>query len=239
MDCGPQIEIKEVKQIQTVSLDTYLPTVGVDCVDFLQLDTQGTELEVLRGAKSFLCRSILGAQVEVEFSPIYKDQSLFSEIDAYMRQAGFMLFDVRRNYYRRKNYPLDLNTRGQLLWGDAFYLKDHGFLSRSKKSKEARIKLAVIATFFGFHDYALEIFDTLFQEATEAQDSEAISAFGRLRDEFISSLTNRQCWIRLTAWMLKLGLGLGRFFNFGGRMAKKLSDLHAAVTQKRSQSWED
>ena len=75
---------------------------------------------------------MLGLKVEVEFSPIYQDQPLFSDVDTYVRQFGFALFDLFRHRYRRQNYPRDLNTRGQLLCGHAFYLKDYHYLAEKE-----------------------------------------------------------------------------------------------------------
>ena len=151
LDCAPLIEVKGTQEVQTVALDSYLPTVGVHHVDFLELDTQGTELDILQGGKTFLASSILGIRVEVEFSPMYQDQFLFSDVDAYVRQFGFMLFDLSRYRYRRKKYPRHLKTRGQLLYGHAFYLKDYHQLA-GKTMKQSATKLAIIAGFYGFHD---------------------------------------------------------------------------------------
>src|ERR1700740_820321 len=92
---------------------------------FLDLDTQGSELEILQGAKRFLSTSIVALKCEVEFSPLYEKQPLFGDVDRFLRECGFVLFDLSRSRYRRENFPRHALTRGQLLWGDALYFREH------------------------------------------------------------------------------------------------------------------
>ena len=50
--------------------------------DYVKLDTQGTELYILKGMQHTLTRSIFGVEVEVEFIEMYRDQPLFNEVDS-------------------------------------------------------------------------------------------------------------------------------------------------------------
>lgn len=89
--------------------------------DVLKVDTQGTELDVLRGAGALLQRT-RAAELEVEFIPQYKDQALFADVDAYMRSQGFMLRGLRRTSWR--NTAQDSHAAGgQLVHGDVLYLR--------------------------------------------------------------------------------------------------------------------
>ena len=69
--------------------------------DVLKVDTQGTELDVLRGAGRLL-DSLLAVEVEVEFVPQYVGQALFSDIDPFLREQGFMLRGIKRTCWRAK-----------------------------------------------------------------------------------------------------------------------------------------
>jgi len=128
-DCAPEFEVVEEKPIDVVSLDSFLAGAGVHVVDFLDLDTQGSELEILDGAQSFLEKSVVALKCEVEFAPLYEGQPLFGDVDRCLRKFGFMLFDLSRSRYRRANFPAYALTRGQLLWGDALYLRDHAWFT--------------------------------------------------------------------------------------------------------------
>jgi FkbM family methyltransferase len=89
--------------------------------DVIKVDTQGTELDVLRGAGELL-ESALTVEMEVEFVPQYLGQSLFSDVDSFMRQQGYMLRGLRRTNWRTTAdhvHPYG----GQIVHGDALYLK--------------------------------------------------------------------------------------------------------------------
>lgn len=62
--------------------------------DFLKIDVQGFELEVLQGAGELLTR-ILCIELETHLTPIYNGQPLFHDIYAFLREAGFGLAAFR------------------------------------------------------------------------------------------------------------------------------------------------
>ena len=160
LDCADAIEVIRETSVATVALDAYLPSIGVERIDFLKLDVQGAELDVLQGAKELLTSCVLGLRLEVEFAQLYQGQPLFGDVDAYLRQSGFVLFDLSRTRYRREVTPRDLPTRGQLLWGDAIYLRDYEHFLDPAQTAPC-LQLAVLASALGFHDYAMEIVNVL------------------------------------------------------------------------------
>lgn len=95
---GAGIKTDATVEVETVTLDDFLESEKIEEVDFLQIDVQGADLDVIKGATRTVQQSVLGIQIEVEFSPIYIDQPLFSDIDAYLRSRGFYLFDLETNY---------------------------------------------------------------------------------------------------------------------------------------------
>jgi hypothetical protein len=104
-------------------LDDLPETAGAD---FLKLDVQGAELLVLEGAVARLA-DILVVHVEVEFLPLYKNQPLFADIDAFLRAQGFAFHTMKP--YGRTFKPAILNNDiyaqlNQLIWADAVYVRD-------------------------------------------------------------------------------------------------------------------
>jgi FkbM family methyltransferase len=147
-------------EIETTTLDNFCASEGVDEIDFLQIDVQGADLNVLQGATNLLRRSGLAIQIEVEFSQLYQGQPLFADVDIFLRRQGFSLFDLTTAYRTRSLSPIRGHNRfGQLLWGDAFYLRD--LLAEQPYpqliSPEKMLKLACISDILGFSDYTLEI----------------------------------------------------------------------------------
>lgn len=110
-------------------------------VDFMKLDTQGSELEILQGAQKTLS-GVLGIEVEVSFLEIYQDQPLFADICGYLKKFGMEFFDFVTEY----RYGRDqLDRKGQLAFADALFLRPPeslGNFCESKKSKYACIAKA-------------------------------------------------------------------------------------------------
>jgi FkbM family methyltransferase len=153
-DLGGRFTVEREVEVETVALENLLPAHGIHHVHFLELDTQGSELEVLAGAKRFLDSSVIGVQAEVEFAPMYRDQPLFGDIDAHLRARGFLLFDMSRYHVRRDSVERTVATRGQLLWGHALYLRDY---TRVVESADTLLRLAAAAALLGIPDYTAEI----------------------------------------------------------------------------------
>lgn len=75
-------------------------------VDFLNIDVQGAELSVLRGATDLLA-NVSAVYCEVNFDALYVDCALFWEISRFLHQHDFICADIQR-------------TGAE--WGDALYL---------------------------------------------------------------------------------------------------------------------
>ena len=153
----------DVHEVQADRLDDHLQSHGLADVDFVKVDTQGSELLVLQGASRVLESSVVGVEVEVEFTPIYSGQPLFADVDAFMRGLGFLLFDLRPVYWKRAAGRSVGGPRGQIIWADALYLKSLPALGASAARLEPAaqaskwLKAISIAVLYGYFDYALEI----------------------------------------------------------------------------------
>lgn len=151
------------REIETDTLDHVLSAHGIDDVDFIKADTQGSELFVLEGAARALAGPVVGVEVEVEFTPIYRDQPLFADVDRFLRGLGYFLFDLRPCYWKRASGRELGGPYGQIVWGDALYLKSLPALeafaaTRDRETQRARLLHAiVVALLYGYADYAFEI----------------------------------------------------------------------------------
>ncbi|ELS33691.1 MULTISPECIES: FkbM family methyltransferase [Pseudanabaena] len=152
-------------EVDTITLDQFCQDEGISEIDFLQIDVQGADLDVLEGAKNILSHSTLAVQIEVEFSHLYTNQPLFADVDTFLRKYDFTLFDLSKSYrIPRSCSPICSTVRaGQLLWGDAFYFCDliREDIDRKLKSPSRMLKLACIADIMNFPDYSLEILEYL------------------------------------------------------------------------------
>lgn len=151
-------------EIDTTTLDQFCQEEEINEIDFLQIDVQGADLDVLEGAVKILQSGTTAVQIEVEFSHLYTGQPLFADVDSFLRKHDFTLFDVSKSYRIRSRSPICSKIRaGQLLWGDAYYFRDliREDISEQFKSPDKLLKLACVADILNFPDYTLEVLEYL------------------------------------------------------------------------------
>lgn len=165
------VNLDHTTEIETTTLDAFCQAESIDEINFLQIDVQGAELQVLEGAVQILNQSVLAIQAEVEFAPLYQNQPLFADVDTFLRRQGFTLFDVSKSQVARS--PIRSASRpGQLLWGDAIYLRDpfDDNTPQQFKTPDQIFKLACIADALEFTDYALELLTDLTLKYASSSD---------------------------------------------------------------------
>jgi FkbM family methyltransferase len=104
-----------------------LDDLGLDGVDFLKMDIQGSELAVLTHARQTLM-NVVAVQTEVQFVNLYDGQPSFWEVDRELRTQGF----IPHAFAALKKWPIgplrhaDDPTRAvnQLLEADIVYVRD-------------------------------------------------------------------------------------------------------------------
>ncbi len=111
---------KSVNMI-TDSLDNQLEQNDRTDIDFIKIDTEGSELSILKGAQKNL-RRVMGLEIEVCFAPIRKNQPLFHEIHRFVTEQGFQLLDLKRYYWQRRNISRNYG-KGQIIFGDTLYFR--------------------------------------------------------------------------------------------------------------------
>jgi FkbM family methyltransferase len=91
----------------------------------LKLDVQGGELLVLESAVRTL-EGTLVVHVETEFFPMYKDQPLFRDIDAFLSENGFEFFSFSDQFRYYCNDRIESDTRAwpatRLVWTDSIFV---------------------------------------------------------------------------------------------------------------------
>jgi len=110
--------VKNIKKVEVIPLDEWLKENGNHSIQIIKLDIQGAELLALRGAQNALNNSVLAIYTEILFNPLYDGGALYSEIDLYLRNQGFVLYDIFKPKY---------NSSGLLMWGNAIFLNSNKF----------------------------------------------------------------------------------------------------------------
>lgn len=100
--------------VQMMMLDTFCEQHQIDRINILKLDVQGGELLVLKGAEGRLRESAIDLiYTEVNFVPLYEQQTHFAALYQRLSEHQYMFFDF---------YDAVYNQYGQLCWADAIFI---------------------------------------------------------------------------------------------------------------------
>jgi FkbM family methyltransferase len=118
---GERSDVERTAETRTLS--TLDHVAGPERVDFLKIDTQGYELEVLHGAKRVLSQAEV-VLLEISLIEINEGAPIADEVIAFMKRAGFVLYDICE-FHRR---PLD-----KALWQiDGLFVQNDSRLRANK-----------------------------------------------------------------------------------------------------------
>jgi FkbM family methyltransferase len=203
------LEVVDTFQCEATTLDRVVADQGLTNVDFVKLDTQGSELDIIEGGASTFRAKVLLANIEVEFIEMYKDQPLFGDVDRRMQELGFVLLDLNPLLEGKPKGSI-VAGRGQLIFSEALYMRDvlaseSEFLE--KASLATRVRLILMLEAEGFLSHAVEIAHRSVALDTELFESLAEVIPRRNRDHhrnyFRHGLTTR-----LSAGAMKLYGGI-------------------------------
>lgn len=105
------------------TLDAVIKESGAEGPYLLKLDVQGAELDVLRGAEDTLKRTEYVILETSLFAALY-DIPLFHEVITFMKDRGFVTYDILGSLYR----PLD----GALCQMDVCFVKENGMFRKER-----------------------------------------------------------------------------------------------------------
>lgn len=120
VEARPHFQVIDQEEIQTHALNDIPEITGID---FLKLDVQGAELDILENATKWLKQTVL-IHCEVEFIELYKGQPLFETIVAFLRSQGFHLHRFEALFQKNfAPYKHEETWKGQNYFGDGIFVK--------------------------------------------------------------------------------------------------------------------
>jgi FkbM family methyltransferase len=104
--------VQKTISVPVTTVDCYLAHKNINHIDILKSDTQGFDLEVLRGASATLSRGAVDTVlIEVLFFSLYQDQGTFGDIEQFLKQKGYGLIAL---------YEI-VRSRGAISWATACF----------------------------------------------------------------------------------------------------------------------
>jgi len=138
--------------VKTESLDEIIFSKGLPACDFLSIDTQGSELEILECAEETLTNCV-GIQLEVAFVQQYRDRPLFGEIDKFLKSHGFEFIKFK-DFTEWAPRVVGVEGRGEKMQveTDALYFK-----SASNIPPQNFYPLVFTALAYGQTEFAIDV----------------------------------------------------------------------------------
>jgi FkbM family methyltransferase len=156
--------------VELTTLDEWAAGAGIAHIDALKLDTQGADLDVIRGAERLL-PGVRLIEAEVMLNPLYVGQPLFGDLDRHLRDRGFVLWRLAHlvhyglagtrsafplpdvQYFDSRPVPLPAQG-GQLFWAHAYYVPRTLAFGAEHDDWQGALRDACLLTAHGFRDLA-------------------------------------------------------------------------------------
>jgi Methyltransferase FkbM domain len=168
--------------VEEIVRSEQLPT-----VDFLKVDVDGPDIEVLESAGEGLADwQVLGVAVEVNwFGSANPSEPTFHNTDQLMRKQGYALFGVTVRPYSRTDLPAPFRRElyaetsfGQPYQGDAIYVRDLAAPYQRDLVEhyppEKLVKLACVFELIGLPDCAAEVLNRFRSRLAAFGDAEPL-----------------------------------------------------------------
>ena len=95
--------IVSIIDVQTKRIDTFMQENCIEHIDFLKIDTQGNDLNVIKSLGKMIDK-VDTIELEVQIKPLYKNSSSKEEIVDFMQKNNFNLISEESNNFLLKDY---------------------------------------------------------------------------------------------------------------------------------------
>lgn len=162
---APNAELVSAEDVDVTTLTDAQAAHAIPNHDFLKLDVEGAELDVMKGA--FL-GGTFGVYTEFRFHSAINGCAPFSEVDQFLTNRGFMLYGIWTGRQSRKALPYPgprmnhpngerfyaATNGGQVMDGDALYFRDPVRLSMTRNQI---LRSACLFELYDLKDCAAEL----------------------------------------------------------------------------------
>lgn len=88
LEFHPSVIFQASELVESVTLDSWASQIGIKTIDFLWLDLQGMELQVLQASPRIM-KTLKAIYSEVNLISLYEDTHLYPELKEWLRNEGF------------------------------------------------------------------------------------------------------------------------------------------------------
>lgn len=166
--------VVDTAEVAATTLDEAMRSVGLERIDWLKLDTQGTDARLLRSLGDDLWAGLMAVDAEPGFDPYYQGEDTFGDLHRELVGRGFWLADLDltpgvrlRPEVFDESFPRARSRAVRLVYELALktsptaagprYLRTVASMERSGADRSDYLRLWACAFFSGNHPYALDV----------------------------------------------------------------------------------
>jgi len=164
---SPFFDVVDRVKIPSITLENALKSSHIKYIDWLKLDTQGTDLDILKSLDPLTINKLLAVDLEPGVTSFYNGENRFSDIHEYMLGNGFWLANLSQQRFPRISdstvKKLSLTNEEIHLIGDspfAFelqYFRNLDFLAKQNISFRDLFAFWILAMTNSHFAFAIEI----------------------------------------------------------------------------------
>ena len=146
--------LDRIVEVEVTPLDMVCGADGKPAPDYLSIDAEGAELDILTGASRVLDESVLMVRSEIWIHPVYRGAPTMAETLALLQRKGFDLVAMEQyDGHEPRNMPLGTHGEGITLGDEATFIKQPERVLAAGEDPEARqrqfYKLALFSMLLG------------------------------------------------------------------------------------------
>ena len=99
-------DVSKTEMVECDTLSSSLKELNINTLDYLKIDTQGAELEILKGLESF--RPLI-IKCEVQIFPMYKKEPCWTEVTELLYKLGYIVSDWKKIGSHSTRAPVEMD----------------------------------------------------------------------------------------------------------------------------------
>jgi len=98
--------VGKTEMVECDTLSSCLKELNINTLDYLKIDTQGAELEILKGLENY---KPLMIKCEVQILPMYKKEPSWTEVTNFLYKLGYMVSDWKKIGSHATRTPVEMD----------------------------------------------------------------------------------------------------------------------------------
>ncbi|MCH9734998.1 MAG: FkbM family methyltransferase [Actinomycetia bacterium] len=145
---------KLVQSVECETLDGILNNNRI-IPDFIKIDTQGSELEILKGAEFLLRRHSPMVTCETWCYEVYKGAHMMHDVIGFMDCAGYQVFDMElaASWRHKSDRVQEVSAKRKAIGYEVLFVKK--FEDMSPEDGASFLKSLLLLELYGYRDYAI------------------------------------------------------------------------------------